>query len=133
MASSLQTSGVKGAYQLLLFMQFVEFLSVVALVGMLGLKIIFFVKMIFGNSDWAGNLRWNIGNTTSSSYFLLLTIAYTSLCFMLWLVATPLKSASTRSDAHAWNWDSPKAIPEPSFERKIRHSGGGKMREKEIF
>ena len=51
MASSLQTSGVKGAYQLLLFMQFVEFLAVVALVGMLGLKIIFVVEMIFGNSD----------------------------------------------------------------------------------
>ena len=50
MASSLQTSGVKGAYQLLLFMQFVEFLAVVALVGMLGLKIIFVVEMIFGNS-----------------------------------------------------------------------------------
>lgn len=98
--------------------QFVEFLAVVALVGMLGLKIIFVVEMIFGNSDWVGNLRWNIGNTTSGSYFLLLTTACTSLCFMLWLAATPLKSASARSDAQAWNWDSPKAVPEPSFERE---------------
>ncbi|CBI32745.3 unnamed protein product, partial [Vitis vinifera] len=98
--------------------QFVEFLAVVALVGMLGLKIIFVVEMIFGNSDWVGNLRWNIGNTTSGSYFLLLTTACTSLCFMLWLAATPLKSASARSDAQAWNWDSPKAVTEPSFERE---------------
>ncbi|RVW30154.1 Protein ethylene-insensitive 2 [Vitis vinifera] len=30
----------------------------------------------------------------------------------------PLKSASARSDAQAWNWDSPKAVPEPSFERE---------------
>ena len=78
-------------------------------------------------------MRWNIGNTTSGSYFLLLTTTYTSLCFMLWLVATPLKSASARSDAQAWNWDSPKAVLEASFEREIQHSERGKMREDEIF
>ena len=37
---------------------------------------------------------------------------------MLWLAATPLKSASARSNAQAWNWDSPKVVPEPSFERE---------------
>lgn len=97
--------------------QFVEFLALVAIVGMLSLKIIFVVEMIFGNSDWVGNLQWNMGNTTSASYFLLLTTACTSFCFMLWLAATPLKSASARSDAHAWNWESPNTLPELSTER----------------
>lgn len=106
---------IMGTYKI---SQFVEFLTLVLLVGMLGLKIIFVVEMIFGNSDWVGNLQWNMGNTTSVSYCLLLTTACTSLCLMLWLAATPLKSASVRSDAQTWNWDSPKAVPEPSPDRE---------------
>ena len=111
--------------------QFVEFLALVAIVGMLSLKIIFVVEMIFGNSDWVGNLQWNMGNTTSASYFLLLTTACTSLCFMLWLAATPLKSASARSDAQAWNWESPNALPELSTEREEIDFQGSRYREED--
>ncbi|KAL6987392.1 Ethylene-insensitive protein 2 [Sarracenia purpurea var. burkii] len=84
--------------------QFVEFLALITFFGMLGLKIIFLVEMIFGNSDWASSLRWNVGSSMSVSYFFLLVTASTSLFLMLRLAATPLKSASLR-DAQLSNWD----------------------------
>ena len=40
--------------------QFVEFLALIIFIGMLGLNIVFVVEMIFGSSDWVGNLRWNV-------------------------------------------------------------------------
>ncbi|XP_047316521.1 ethylene-insensitive protein 2 [Impatiens glandulifera] len=84
----------------------VEFLVLVTFVGMLGLKIIFLVEMIFGNSDWVGNLRWNIGSNAFASYTILLVAACMSLCMMLWLAATPLKSASTRLEPQIlWDLD----------------------------
>ncbi|CAL5419919.1 unnamed protein product [Camellia sinensis] len=93
--------------------QFVEFLALIMFIGMLGLKIIFLVEMMFGNSDWVGSLRWNVGSSTSLSYFLLLIIASILLCLMLWLLATPLKSASSRLDSQVWNWDRSDVVPDP--------------------
>jgi ethylene-insensitive protein 2 len=40
----------------------VELLAFIIFLEMLGTNIIFLVEMIFGNSDWAGDLRWNVGN-----------------------------------------------------------------------
>ncbi|CAH2050769.1 unnamed protein product [Thlaspi arvense] len=77
-----------------------------------GLEIIFLIEMIFGNSDWVSNLRWNVGSSTSVSYIFLLTIGSTSFCLMLWLAATPLKSASLRLDAKLFNWGINDAVPE---------------------
>lgn len=85
--------------------QGVEFLVLVTFVGMLGLKIIFLVEMIFGNSDWVGNLRWNIGSNAFASYTILLITSCMSMCMMLWLAATPLKSASSRLEPQAWDLD----------------------------
>ncbi|KAJ1395939.1 NRAMP family [Sesbania bispinosa] len=93
--------------------QFVELLALIIFIGMLGLNIVFVVEMIFGNSDWAGDLRWNAGNGVSISYLFLLTAAFTSLCFMLWLAATPLRSANVQLEAQAWNWDMPNTVPNP--------------------
>uniref|UniRef100_A0A2P2MC59 Ethylene insensitive protein n=1 Tax=Rhizophora mucronata TaxID=61149 RepID=A0A2P2MC59_RHIMU len=96
--------------------QLVEFLALITFLGMLGLKVIFLVEMIFGDSDWVGNLRGNMGTSLSMPYLVLLVTACSSFCLMLWLAATPLKSA-THLDAQAWNWDSQDAIPEPSAHR----------------
>ncbi|GMP50407.1 hypothetical protein CsSME_00017035 [Camellia sinensis var. sinensis] len=100
---------VMGIYKI---SQFVEFLALIMFIGMLGLKIIFLVEMIFGNSDWVGNLRWNMGSSISVSYIVLLITASSSLCLMIWIAATPLKSASSRLDAQVWNWDLKDAVPE---------------------
>ncbi|KAG5553674.1 hypothetical protein RHGRI_011537 [Rhododendron griersonianum] len=98
--------------------QFVEFLALIMFVGMLGLKIVFLVEMVFGNSDWVCNLRWNVGSSISLSYIFLLTSASALLCLMLWLVTTPLKSATSRLDAQVWNWDINDAVPDSSAQRE---------------
>ncbi|KAI8560266.1 hypothetical protein RHMOL_Rhmol04G0242200 [Rhododendron molle] len=98
--------------------QFVEFLALIMFVGMLGLKIVFLVEMVFGNSDWVGNLRWNAGSSISMSYIFLLTSASALLCLMLWLATTPLKSATSRLDAQVWNWDINDAVPDSSTQRE---------------
>ncbi|KAK3404957.1 hypothetical protein EUGRSUZ_K01247 [Eucalyptus grandis] len=85
--------------------QVMEFLVLMTSIGMLGLKIIFVWEMIFGSSDWASNLRWNVGSNSSYLYVVLVITSCASLGLMLWLVATPLKSASLQTNAQAWNWD----------------------------
>nr|XP_016480143.1 PREDICTED: ethylene-insensitive protein 2-like [Nicotiana tabacum]XP_016480144.1 PREDICTED: ethylene-insensitive protein 2-like [Nicotiana tabacum] len=94
--------------------QLMEFLSLGTFIGLLGLKLIFVIEMIFGNSDWVNNLKWNIGSSVSIPYVFLLIAASLSLCLMLWLAVTPLKSASSRFDAQAF-LHSP--MPEPYLER----------------
>lgn len=108
---------IMGAFKI---SQLVEFLALIIFVGMLGLKIIFVVELIFGNSDWVVNLRWNMGSGMSIAYVALLITACSSFCLMLWLAATPLKSATAISqlDAQAWNWDIPKEVPDLSAERQ---------------
>ncbi|KAK7285047.1 hypothetical protein RJT34_19805 [Clitoria ternatea] len=101
--------------------QFLELLAFITFIGMLGLNIIFVVEMIFGNSDWVGDLRWNMGSGVSVSYFVLLIAAFTSLSFMLWLAATPLRSASIQLEAQAWNWDMPETLPNPPVDDKESH------------
>nr|XP_043631271.1 ethylene-insensitive protein 2-like [Erigeron canadensis]XP_043631272.1 ethylene-insensitive protein 2-like [Erigeron canadensis]XP_043631273.1 ethylene-insensitive protein 2-like [Erigeron canadensis] len=78
----------------------IEFLVLFTFIGMLGLTIIFVIEMVFGNSDWATNIRWDIGSSGSifSPYTILLMTECISFFLMLWLVVTPLKSASFRSD-----------------------------------
>ncbi|CAK9172806.1 unnamed protein product [Ilex paraguariensis] len=97
--------------------QFVEFLAVTIFIGMLGLKIIFVIEMIFGNTDWASNLRWSMGNSTSICYIVLLVIASVSFCLMLWLATTPLKSASSRLETQTCNWEMQTPVLESSAER----------------
>ena len=107
-ASSRQVMGV---YKI---SPFLEFVALVSFMGVLGINIIFVVEMIFGDSDWVGNLRWSTSSGSSTSYIVLLITACSSFCLMLWLAATPLKSA-TRLDAQAWNWDVQNAVSEPSM------------------
>ncbi|XVF55476.1 hypothetical protein PTKIN_Ptkin06aG0039200 [Pterospermum kingtungense] len=96
----------------------VEFLALVTFMGMLGLKIIFVVEMIFGDSDWVGNLGLNAGASMSVSFVVLLITACASLSLMLWLAATPLKSASSKNEAYAWKWDLHRTVPEAAIERE---------------
>ncbi|XVE61697.1 hypothetical protein DITRI_Ditri06bG0060700 [Diplodiscus trichospermus] len=96
----------------------VEFLALITFMGMLGLKIIFVVEMIFGNSDWVGNLKLNAGISMSVPFVFLLVTACASFSLMLWLAATPLKSASSRNEAHAWKWDLNRTVPVAPMERE---------------
>ncbi|KAJ0088743.1 hypothetical protein Patl1_32111 [Pistacia atlantica] len=110
--------------------QFLEFLVLITFGGMLVLKLMFVVEMIFGNSDWAGNLRWNIGSSASVHFVVLLITACASLCLLLWLLATPLKSASSRSDAQVWSCDKQKVSAsfiegEENEINEIRYHGEG--------
>ncbi|RZC70477.1 hypothetical protein C5167_035067 [Papaver somniferum] len=96
--------------------QFLEFSALITLIGMLGLNIIFAVELLFGNSEWVGALKWSMGSSTSLPYILLLLTASASLVLMLWLAATPLKSATLGPDAQAWNWELHNNLPESSLE-----------------
>ncbi|GFZ06900.1 NRAMP metal ion transporter family protein [Actinidia rufa] len=98
---------------------FVEFFALIMFIGILGLKIIFLVEMMFGNCDWAVRLGWDVGSISLSYIVLLITVS-TLLCLMIWLAATPLKSASSRLDARVWNWDI-NDVPDLSAERHERH------------
>ncbi|KAG6434017.1 hypothetical protein SASPL_105637 [Salvia splendens] len=94
----------------------VEFFALVSFIGMLGLKIVFVIELVFGSSDWVVSLRWNIGSSVPISYIILLKVALASLCLTLWLVITPLKSASSGVDTQALKWDSKVAVIDPSVE-----------------
>ncbi|KAM7531730.1 hypothetical protein LguiB_035140 [Lonicera macranthoides] len=82
--------------------QFSVILVVITFIGMLGLEIVFAIEMIFGNSDWASNWRWSMSSSTSGVYVLLIAVIV-SLCLMLSLAATPLKSVNSKVDAQTWN------------------------------
>ncbi|OIW11195.1 hypothetical protein TanjilG_28286 [Lupinus angustifolius] len=109
--------------------QFVELLALVIFVGVLGLNIVFVVEMVFGSSEWVGDLRWNAGNGVSSSYLILYASAVASICFMLWLAVTPLRSASVQLEAQVWNWDTPETVSnqpvdgEESYLTGTKHHG----------
>ncbi|KAJ0503265.1 putative NRAMP family protein [Helianthus annuus] len=90
--------------------QFVEFLIWVTYIGMLGLVIVFMVEMVFGNSDWANNLRW----TMWVPYISVLVTAVVSVSLVLWLVVTPLKSSSSRPDVQKWD-NIQRNVPDSSF------------------
>ncbi|GAA0144145.1 secondary carrier transporter [Lithospermum erythrorhizon] len=91
-----------------------EFVALLIFICMIGLKAIFIKEMVFGSSEWASYLRSSVGDTVPVSYVTLLVIASGSFCFMLWLAATPLKSASYRLDAHVWEQTS---VPESLVEQ----------------
>ncbi|CDY10393.1 BnaCnng02940D [Brassica napus] len=95
-----------------------EFLALATLLGFMGLNVVFVVEMVFGNSDWAGGLRWNTLTGTSVQYTTLLVSSCASLCLMLWLAATPLKSASNLVEAQIWNMDVQNALSYPSVQEE---------------
>nr|DAD28500.1 TPA_asm: hypothetical protein HUJ06_029968 [Nelumbo nucifera] len=107
------SSSIMGAFRI---SQLLEFLALTAFIGILGLEFVFFVEVLFGESDWVGSLRWNMGSSVALPYVVVLIIASTSLCMMLWLATTPLKSASINQDAQTWNWDIQNTRPKLSME-----------------
>ncbi|XP_073139544.1 ethylene-insensitive protein 2.2 [Henckelia pumila] len=101
---------IMGAYKIPMLL---ELFTLISFVGILGIQIVFVVEMIFGSSDWVSSLKWNIENSVPIPYLILLLGAFSSLCLMLWLGTTPLKSASSAVDAQALIWDIRTAAPEP--------------------
>ncbi|KAL4352539.1 hypothetical protein GQ457_06G025870 [Hibiscus cannabinus] len=110
-----------------------EFLALVTFIGMLGLKIVFVVEMIFGDSDWVSSLRSDAGIGMSFTFVLLLLTAGASFSLMLWLAATPLKSASSRNEAHVLNWGLDRSVsaPKAAVERKENDSSETRYHEDE--
>ncbi|KZV26170.1 ethylene-insensitive protein 2-like [Dorcoceras hygrometricum] len=104
------SKSIMGSYKIPML---VEFFTIISFVGILGIKIVFVVEMIFGSSEWVSSLKWNIGNSVPLPYLILLVGAFSSLCLMLWLGTTPLKSASSTVDAQALIWDVKTFAPEP--------------------
>lgn len=80
--------------------QFVEYLLWITYIGMFGLMIVFVVEMVFGNSEWASNLRWTSGTGVLAPYTVILVTAVFSVSFTLKLVVTPLKSARSKPDVN---------------------------------
>lgn len=111
---------IMGIYKISLLM---EFLALIALIGMLCLNIVFVVELLFGHSEWVGDFWWNLGSGTSLSYIVLLMTAFASLLCMLWLAATPLKSATIRQDTHVWSRELQGAVPASYTEEKYDASG----------
>uniref|UniRef100_A0A7N0VB79 Ethylene-insensitive protein 2 n=1 Tax=Kalanchoe fedtschenkoi TaxID=63787 RepID=A0A7N0VB79_KALFE len=106
------TSGqIMGAYKI---PQLLEFLSLSTFVGVFGTKVMFMVEMLFGGSDWVSSLRWSMGTNSSVPYVVLLATSIVSLAFMLWLAATPLKSASVGLDAASLDWETTRQIASPT-------------------
>ncbi|AES66110.2 natural resistance associated macrophage protein [Medicago truncatula] len=103
-----KSRSVMGAHKI---SQSMELLALTIFLGMLGLNIIFLVEMIFGHSDWAADLRWNVGNGVSVSFSVLLIAGFLSICFMLRLLTTPLRSVDI--NALVLNWDMPEAVLNP--------------------
>ncbi|KAL9258187.1 Ethylene-insensitive protein 2.1-like protein [Drosera capensis] len=96
----------------------VEFLALMTLLGFIVLEIILVVEMIFGDSDWVGNLRWNMVYNISAPYIFLLLSSCISLCSVLWVFVTPLNSATVKQDAQPWSWDIQNAMGESFIEGK---------------
>ncbi|KAF6167830.1 hypothetical protein GIB67_027608 [Kingdonia uniflora] len=114
---------IMGAFRI---SQLLEFISLTTLIGMLGLNIIFVVELCFGNSEWVGNLKWNMGSSMVLPYVVLLTTSCASLVMMLWLAATPLKSATVRQDEHLWDWELKENLPELYLEGEENDTGKGR-------
>ncbi|KAK9058788.1 hypothetical protein SSX86_023631 [Deinandra increscens subsp. villosa] len=141
-------SGAEGAYQLMLFTQimvaillpssvvplfrvassstimgankitqFVEYLVWVTYIGILGLVIVFVVEMVFGNSEWASNLRW----TMWVPYVFILVTTGFSVSLMLWLVVTPLNSASSLPDVQTWDNGQDTVLESSVIEEKLEN------------
>ncbi|KAL0333366.1 UNVERIFIED_CONTAM: Ethylene-insensitive protein 2 [Sesamum angustifolium] len=85
--------------------------------GAEGLKIVFVIEMIFGSSEWVSSLKWNIGSAVPIPYLTLLMVALASLCLMLLLATTPLKSASPGTNIRAMKWEEKSKMPESAIER----------------
>lgn len=113
--------------------QYAECLAWIIFIGMLGLNMFFVIEMLFGSSDWVGNLRWKMASGVSHTYFVLLCTAFASFCLMLWLAATPLKSESAKLDDQAWNWGLQQAVPKPQIDKEEgkRHQRDASVQVKE--
>lgn len=110
------SQSIMGAYKI---SNLLEFLALATFVGMLGLKIVFVIELVFGSSDWVISLSWNIGSNVAISYYILLVAAFASISVMLWLAATPLKSASSGVDTQALKWEKKADMIESSTEREL--------------
>lgn len=72
----------------------VEFSALALFLGMLGLKIVFVIEMIFGTSKWVSNMKWDI---CSGIYVTLIMATCAALYLRLLLATTPLKSTGVES------------------------------------
>ncbi|KAH9288411.1 hypothetical protein KI387_032528, partial [Taxus chinensis] len=78
---------------------------------MLILNLSLVLEICFWDGEGMGSLRWNIGTGTAYFSVLVLVVAIVSFGLMLWLMATPLRSANERPEFQLWN-DEPMTLYE---------------------
>ncbi|KAK1283103.1 Ethylene-insensitive protein 2 [Acorus calamus] len=93
-----------------------EVFALCTFIGIFALNGMFVIELLFGESSWITNFSENMGTSTLILYFFLLIIACTSLVTTLYLLVTPVYSASDGSDVQTLNW---LQKPQP----ELSHSG----------
>uniref|UniRef100_A0A0D6QW07 Uncharacterized protein n=1 Tax=Araucaria cunninghamii TaxID=56994 RepID=A0A0D6QW07_ARACU len=76
----------------------VEVLAWLSFLFMLILNLSLVLEMCFSDSESIGFLTWNIGTGIAAPFVMVLIVAVVSFGLMLWLIATPLRSANDKSD-----------------------------------
>lgn len=106
------SKSIMGSYRM---SHLLKLLALLTFVGLLGMKIFFVIEMIFGNSDWANSLCCEC---FSMLHLVLLVTAAVSLCVMLRLAITPLKSEISEADDQVLQWAEKPSMVESSVDRK---------------
>ncbi|CAD5167243.1 unnamed protein product [Musa acuminata subsp. malaccensis] len=89
------SQSIMGAFKISWYLGIVALL---AFFGMLASNVIFITEMLFGNSSWINDLRGGMSNGGIATCAAFLLVACVSMCFMLYLTVTPLKSASDKPE-----------------------------------
>eukprot|EP01018_Ginkgo_biloba_P031391 Gb_17016 [translate_table: standard] len=95
-------SSIMGTHKISLFVEVLAWLSFFL---MLILNISLLLDMFFGDSEWMGSVRWNMGTGVAIPFVMVLVVAFVSFGLMLWLIATPLRSANDKAEIQIRNQD----------------------------
>ncbi|KAL5199089.1 hypothetical protein ABZP36_002601 [Zizania latifolia] len=95
-----------------------EIMSFLAFLLMLFSNIIFVAEMMFGDSGWMNNLKGNTGSPVVFPYTVLVTVAFFSVAFSLFMAVTPLKSGSLEAESQEWTVTSQQELLNTTQDRE---------------
>ncbi|KAL8167974.1 hypothetical protein V2J09_009473 [Rumex salicifolius] len=104
-----------------------EFLLMMSFMAMIGLQLVFFGEMVFGDGAWLGYLRWNMGSI--SPYFILIVTGFGSLCLTCRLFVTPLRSSDHSSGAEPFKRVRPQDVRESLAVKQVNDRVDSRYRE----